>query len=44
MKLSLAALKVHLMHCANIPRLGRSFGLAFTLDGMPTVAAVPHLK
>lgn len=42
MKLQLAALKVHLAHCANIPRLGRHFGLTFTATGVPGLASVPH--
>lgn len=44
MRLSLAALKVHLIHCANIPRIGRTFGLVFTADGVPSVAAVPATR
>lgn len=40
MRLSLAALKVHLIHCANIPRIGRTFGLAFTGTGVPAIVAI----
>lgn len=41
MKLSLAGLKVHLAHCAAIPRIGRYFGLTFTATGMPGIASIP---
>lgn len=40
MKLNLAALKVHLAHCANVPRIGRFFGLTFTPNGVPAIAAI----
>lgn len=41
MRLHLAALKVHLAHCAAMPTTGRSFGLTFTQIGIPNMAAVP---
>lgn len=41
MKLTLAALKVHLAHCAMSPRLGRRIGLAFTATGTPAIVAAP---
>lgn len=41
MKLTLAALKVHLAHCAMSPRLGRRIGLAFTSTGTPAIVAAP---
>lgn len=40
MKLSLAALKVHLAHCAAVPRIGHYFGLAFTASGVPAIVAI----
>lgn len=42
MKLTLSALKVHLAHCTAIPRIGRHFGLTFTPNGVPGIAAVPQ--
>lgn len=42
MKLSLASLKVHLVHCAAHPRTGRDLGLTFTTTGIPAVVSVPH--
>jgi hypothetical protein len=42
MKLQLSALKVHLAHCAAIPRIGRYFGIAFTTSGIPAIVAVIH--
>lgn len=44
MKLQLAALKVHLAHCAAIPRVGRHFGLSFTASGVPAVVAVINCR
>jgi hypothetical protein len=41
MKLTLAAPKVHLAHCAISPRLGRRIGLAFTTTGTPAIVATP---
>lgn len=42
MKLHLSALKVHLAHCTAARGIGRLFGITFTADGIPTVAAVPR--
>lgn len=39
-KLDLAAVKTHLAHCANIPRIGRHFGIVFTASGVPAIAAI----
>jgi hypothetical protein len=41
-RLHLSALKVHLAHCAAIPRIGRFFGVTFTTSGIPAVASVPQ--
>lgn len=40
MKLDLSAVKTHLAHCANIPRIGRFFGLAFSASGVPAIVAI----
>lgn len=40
MKLDLSAVKTHLAHCANIPNIGRYFGLTFTPTGVPAIAAI----
>lgn len=39
-KLNLAAVKVHLAHCANALRIGHFFGLTFTASGVPDVVAI----
>lgn len=39
-KLNLAALKVHLAHCAAVPRIGHWLGLSFTPSGVPDVVAI----
>lgn len=39
-KLNLAAVKVHLAHCANARRIGHFFGLTFTASGVPDVVAI----
>lgn len=41
-RLHLSALKVHLAHCAAIPRIGRHFGITFTASGIPAIASVPQ--
>lgn len=40
MRITLAALKVHLAHCAAVPRIGRCFGITFTHTGVPGVVAI----
>lgn len=40
MKLQLAAVKVHLAHCAAVPRIGHFFGVTFTANGTPDVVAI----
>ena len=41
MKLSLAALKVHLFHCSAYPAVRRAFGVMFTASGIPQVGLLP---
>lgn len=41
MKLSIAALKVHLAHCSAYPSARRNFGVMFTASGVPTVGVPP---
>lgn len=41
MKLSLAALKVHLHHCSAYPVIRRNFGVIFTANGLPEVGIPP---
>lgn len=43
MKLTLAALKVHLAHCSAYRSIGRNFGVMFTATGIPQVG-MPTLK
>lgn len=40
MRINLAALKVHLAHCAAVPGIGRYFGLTFTDSGVPGIATI----
>ncbi len=39
--LLLAALRVHLSHCALCPPLGRKVGLLFTQDGSARIVSAP---
>ncbi|MGL6245678.1 hypothetical protein [Pseudomonas sp.] len=41
MKLTLAALKVHLAHCSAYPSIRRNFGVMFTASGIPEVGVPP---
>lgn len=41
MTLTLAALKVHLAHCAAYPTIRRNFGVMFTASGIPAVGILP---